>query len=94
MVSDEVGKLTRVLNFNILIKINVFQDRNGKIFAHTRNLLVHITYFFALIFYFEKVHSKFPSGNYTFEVNDRNTRTRCEIYSKLNNKDTRTTSGF
>ena len=25
----------------------------------------------------------FPVGNYMFEVNNRNTRARCEIYSKL-----------
>ena len=25
----------------------------------------------------------FPAGNYMFKVNNRNTRTRCEIYSKL-----------
>ena len=24
-----------------------------------------------------------PAGNYTFKVNNRNTRTWCEIYSKL-----------
>ena len=24
-----------------------------------------------------------PAGNYMFKVNNRNTRTRCEIYSKL-----------
>ena len=27
--------------------------------------------------------SSFPAGNYTFKVNNRNTRTRCEICSKL-----------
>ena len=25
----------------------------------------------------------FPAGNYKFKVNSRNTRTRCEIFSKL-----------
>ena len=25
----------------------------------------------------------FPAGNYMFKVNNRNTRTRCEICSKL-----------
>ena len=25
----------------------------------------------------------FPLGNYMFKVNNRNTRTRCEVYSKL-----------
>ena len=25
----------------------------------------------------------YPAGNYMFKVNNRNTRTRCEIYSKL-----------
>ena len=25
----------------------------------------------------------FPFGNYMFKVNNRNTRTRCEVYSKL-----------
>ena len=25
----------------------------------------------------------FPAGNYMFKVNNRNTRTRCEMYSKL-----------
>ena len=33
-----------------------------------------------------------PAGNYMFKVNNRNTRIRCEIFSKLKNKDTRTTS--
>ena len=27
--------------------------------------------------------SNFPTGNYMFKVNNRNTRTRYEIYSKL-----------
>ena len=27
--------------------------------------------------------SIFPAGNYVFKVNNRNTRTRCEICSKL-----------
>ena len=27
-----------------------------------------------------------PAGNYMLKVNNRNTRTRCEICSKLNNK--------
>ena len=30
-----------------------------------------------------KQHSSMPAGNYMFKVNDRNFRTRCEIYSKL-----------
>ena len=33
-----------------------------------------------------KVHlwnGNFPAGNYMFRVNNRNTRTRCEIYSEL-----------
>ena len=32
----------------------------------------------------------FPAGNYIFKINNRNTRTRCEMF-KVNNKDTRTT---
>ena len=28
-------------------------------------------------------YSKFPDGNYMFKVKNRNTRTRCEICSKL-----------
>ena len=33
----------------------------------------------------EKTHSmgKYPAGNYMFKVNNRNTRARCEICSKL-----------
>ena len=31
-----------------------------------------------------------PAGIYLFKVNNRNTRTRCEITFKVNNKDTRT----
>ena len=27
-----------------------------------------------------------PAGNYMFKVNNRNTRTKCEIYSKLTKK--------
>ena len=33
---------------------------------------------------------RIPVGNYMFKVNDRNTRTRCEIYSRLTT-DTRKT---
>ena len=29
---------------------------------------------------------QYPLGNYMFKVNNRNTRTRCEIYSKLTTK--------
>lgn len=43
MVSDEFAKLARVLNFNVLIKMKSFQDRNGKVFTNTHNLLAHIT---------------------------------------------------
>ena len=32
-----------------------------------------------------------PTGNYMFKVNNKNTRTKYEIYFKVNNKDTRTT---
>ena len=32
-----------------------------------------------------------PTGNYMFKVNNRNNRKRCEIISKVNNEDTRTT---
>ena len=36
--------------------------------------------------------NNFPAGIYLLKVNNRNTRTRCEICSKLTiNKDTRTT---
>ena len=28
-------------------------------------------------------YERFPAGNYMFKVNNRNTRTRCEICSKL-----------
>ena len=30
--------------------------------------------------------TKFPAGIYLLKVNNRNTRTRCEIYSKLTRK--------
>ena len=30
--------------------------------------------------------SQYPAGNYMFKVNNRNTRTRCEICSKLTMK--------
>ena len=33
---------------------------------------------------------KLPTLNYMFKVNNKNTRTRCEICSKLKKKDTRT----
>ena len=29
------------------------------------------------------MYFQFPAGNYMFKVNNRNTRTRCEICSKL-----------
>ena len=32
---------------------------------------------------FKKISGSFPAGNYMFKVNNRNTRTRCEICSKL-----------
>ena len=37
------------------------------------------------LFIFSNIFRKegFPVGNYMFEVNNRNTRARCEIYSKL-----------
>ena len=35
--------------------------------------------------------SAFPVGNYVIKVNNRNTRTRCGICSKLTIKDSRTT---
>ena len=36
------------------------------------------------VFYLrERILFPFPAGNYMFNVNDRNTRTRCEICSKL-----------
>ena len=31
----------------------------------------------------ERILFPFPAGNYMFKVNNRNTRTRCEICSKL-----------
>ena len=33
----------------------------------------------------------YPAGIYLLKVNNRNSRTKCEICSKVNNKDTRTT---
>ena len=44
--------------------------------AHTREF-GEITVFYAVYFDVN------PAGNYLFEVNNRNTRTRCEICSKL-----------
>ena len=43
-------------------------------------------------FFFDYQHisgckNLFPAGNYMFKVNNRNTRTRCEICSKLTIKD-------
>ena len=38
-----------------------------------------------------KHYSSIPVGIYLLKVNNRNTRTRCKIYSKLKNKDPRTT---
>ena len=37
------------------------------------------------------VTGTFPAGKYMFKINNRSTRTRCEICSKVNNKDSRTT---
>ena len=34
-------------------------------------------------FHFAQKHSKYPAGNCMFKVNNRNTRTRCEICSGL-----------
>ena len=31
----------------------------------------------------DKISCMYPAGNYMFKVNSRNTRTRCEICSKL-----------
>ena len=39
-----------------------------------------------------EVRKLYPVGIYLLKVNNRNTRTRREICSKFNNKDTRTTS--
>ena len=39
---------------------------------------------FAIIWYFFVITILgYPVGNYMFKVNNRNARTRCEIYSKL-----------
>ena len=47
--------------------------------------LFHLPYLhshFSEILVSEKI-GNFPADNYMFEVNNRNTRTRCEICSKL-----------
>ena len=36
-----------------------------------------------IVTYVEQTKNGYPAGNYMFKVNNRNTRTRCEICSKL-----------
>ena len=40
----------------------------------------------------QNLGNTYPAGNYLFKINNGNTITMCEIYSKLNNSDTRTKS--
>ena len=47
-------------------------------FAHARYAKSETIHFVRLF-----CHSNYPAGNYMFKVNNRNTRTRCEICSKL-----------
>ena len=52
--------------------------------------------FFSWDFFYVPVYGVkteiYPAGIYLFKVTNGNTRTMCEIRSKLNNKDTRMTS--
>ena len=42
--------------------------------------------YFCVTFYAYTVYLSYPAGNYMFKVKNRNTRTRCEICSKLTMK--------
>ena len=49
-------------------------------FYQTHSLVLHTVEIFNNIgFRLEKSRTAFPVGNYMFKVNNRNTRTRCEI---------------
>ena len=62
--------------------------KSAKIFGLVSVLLTSLVFFFFFTF---RSKGLFPGGNYMFKVNNRNTRTRCEICSKLTVKDNRTT---
>ena len=48
--------------------------------------LTDITYITDVYYIYSKIYSSmsnYPAGNYMFKVNNRSTRTRCKICSKL-----------
>ena len=63
------GKIFRTVK-RLNIRSNVFNDNNINIQSDT------------FIVNFEQIWCN-PAGSYMFKVNNRNTRTRCEVCSKL-----------
>ena len=55
-----------------------------------QNIITKQGSLFIIIWYrYKKLEqSEYPAGNFMFKVNKRNTRTRCEIFSKLTMKTT------
>ena len=49
----------------------------------TSHLMSAVTILTKLLEVSKDISELFPAGNYMFKVNNRNTRTRCEICSKL-----------
>ena len=60
--------------------------KSAKTFGLVFVLLTSLVFFFTF-----RSKGLFPGDNYMFKVNNRNTRTRCEICSKLTVKDNRMT---
>ena len=61
------------------IFINPFCHKHPKIINESLFVLKVIRISLVLVILFKH----YPAGNYMFKVNNRNTRTRCEICSKL-----------
>ena len=55
--------------------------KNGKETIKNRKFTTYLIRILVYYIMLQMLH--FPAGNYMFKVNNRNTRTRCEICSKL-----------
>ena len=68
--------------------ISLSRSRSGFLYYDVGILDIH---FSEIVFIVESIFGKaIPAGIYLLRVNNRNTRTRFEIYSKFNKKDTKT----
>ena len=60
------------------VRCHLFPKKSG-----LQSLQISSTFKFSFIFSLLPYGETFLTGNYMFKVNNRNTRTRCEICSKL-----------